>query len=1044
MAHRDRVQKRTTDWWNARAGAVLHEQIVQRFKSAKAFAETDAKVDAKTLYHWIRAKTVPQPALLRNVCRRLKLDPAVLREAALGGVLPPVPSSMETQIDDLLRGFGYALADARLLTAEIEVVDCVGNGRLGGPRLLAGYVNSGELTTAHLRAFTEALRKTGGATGMLACHSRISGTARELAATAAFGVSLTTLAELEAALGDLHPLVRSYVGAYEASEASTYYVTLSAYRPIYDVQGRLRNHDFHESIEAYVASWLRDESRNQLSILGDFGSGKTWLAQRLTYIHAREHLKQEAVGRIPLYIPLGGFAADGSIHELVMQQLALGGVHLASGFTSFDALNRAGRLLLILDGFDQMGRRVDAKTMRRHFTEIEKLVVPHSKVILTCRTAYFKTDLEHISLFAPESNNEIIDAGTERLELRAKANFETVYLAPFGIDDIQQALLYRLGRTRWQAIYERIRKTYDLANLARRPMLLSMIVEVLPHLARRGRITPAILYDVYVRQWLKKTTDAAILPPQMRLSFMKAVAVALYEGTDTTIPVEQFPRHVREHFQVNARTDVDQFAHDVRTHALLIRDDAGNYFFAHRSFMEFFVALKCVKEVRDQEPAIFDQTRLTPEVAGFVRDLLTASDTRTLWKILKNSTIESSCRWSGGNAATLLNMRNANFCDRKLRRRRLRGAYLAQAALDGCDLSYSDLSMSNLNYASLRNCNLRSANLTDISIEERGGVRAVAFTPRAVVAGFWNGKITAYALRSQERATEIADQGEAIRTFAIDPTRSLLAVIDYAGRVTFWPISTSEKEFSGIRQPVANARSIAWSHDGDLVAVGLSDGDISIWSFRNQAELRRLRGHRAAVWSAAFHPTRPCLASGGYDGTIRTWSLEDGSLVFAVDAGTNEVRAVCYDSGGTTLVGAGSDGVIRTWSVPTGDFMGEIRGHRGAVKSLECHPREPLCVSASYDTTARLWNLPARREVSVLSGHTDYLSSATFSPSGKEIATTGLDATIRIWSVATGTQKRLIRTSRKSRLTCAGLVLTDAVGLSDAQLAYLLSRGAIR
>ena len=49
-------------------------------------------------------------------------------------------------------------------------------------------------------------------------------------------------------------------------------------------------------------------------------------------------------------------------------------------------MNRRGKLLLILDGFDEMARQVDYQTVVDNFWELAKLVEDGSKVILTSRT----------------------------------------------------------------------------------------------------------------------------------------------------------------------------------------------------------------------------------------------------------------------------------------------------------------------------------------------------------------------------------------------------------------------------------------------------------------------------------------------------------------------------------------------------------------------------------------------------------------------------------------------------------------------------------
>jgi WD40 repeat protein len=83
-----------------------------------------------------------------------------------------------------------------------------------------------------------------------------------------------------------------------------------------------------------------------------------------------------------------------------------------------------------------------------------------------------------------------------------------------------------------------------------------------------------------------------------------------------------------------------------------------------------------------------------------------------------------------------------------------------------------------------------------------------------------------------------------------------------------------------------------------------------------------LAGHRSSVWSVAFHPTAPLLATGSGENTVRLWLLS-----------CDNSSATCV----ATMAG----------------YLGQ--GHRSLVSSVAFHPTAPLLASGSYDRTVRLW-----------------------------------------------------------------------------------------
>jgi len=165
-----------------------------------------------------------------------------------------------------------------------------------------------------------------------------------------------------------------------------------------ELLGRSRYDERNGWIDGYVDRWLDDPSKEHLSILGEFGTGKTWFALHYAWTALQKYLDAKEKGlqrpRLPIYVPLRDYPRADSIVSLFSEFFFHKHGVTMPGYGVFEHLNRMGKLLLILDGFDEMAPRIDHDQMVAHFRELTRVVLPGAKVILTCRTEHFPSDRE--------------------------------------------------------------------------------------------------------------------------------------------------------------------------------------------------------------------------------------------------------------------------------------------------------------------------------------------------------------------------------------------------------------------------------------------------------------------------------------------------------------------------------------------------------------------------------------------------------------------------------------------------------------------------
>jgi hypothetical protein len=430
-------------------------------------------------------------------------------------------------------------------------------------------------------------------------------------AARACGVQAYGREEFIGLLADFKPYLEKLRKEYEGAGIEELFVPLKIRK---EVEGEAKGDPL--PLDEFVDAWLDAPERNHLSLLGDFGTGKTWFSKRLAWRMASKG------GRIPISIALRDYSRAYDIEQVLTDALSNRfDVKLGAGFKTIRRLNDEGRLLLIFDGFDEMERRAsDYRTALDNFWEIAKLISPRAKILLTCRTAFFRHRTEEDEVLKRGQEGAKLVKGDDVIDLRDRRKFEVAHLTEFDDGQIQEALR-RLAPGNWEALFEKIRALKGIEDLAHRPVLLRMIAETLPRISKDQDLNLATLYQHYTDELLRLRVES--IPAEERQFFVEELAWEMQNTNRLNVPFSEFPEKVTAHFKLkDDAVKAAFFERDIRTQSYLVRDDVGNYRFAHKSMMEYFVARKLARLLSEGTAT---DCPLTDAIASFVHYLLVDS-----------------------------------------------------------------------------------------------------------------------------------------------------------------------------------------------------------------------------------------------------------------------------------------------------------------------------------------------------------------------------------------------------------------------------------
>ena len=422
-----------------------------------------------------------------------------------------------------------------------------------------------------------------------------------------------------------------------------------------------------------------------LVITGEYGTGKTALTKILQYRWLKEYKKDPSIPisfRIELREFVRQFDARGLLHHF-LDTNSLG--HIPVDFVY--SLLHSGRIILLLDGYDEMAQYLHARERRTCLSALAELSSGGAKGILTSRPNYF-TETEEFQIFQilyssidqqkyylTKKDRKLFDEERQIDELLNKfldqhkherilndltpEQTESLISRALGSDSNGRDIVLRILKR----IFRSVEKG-EYISLSGKPVIISYLLEVVEglkeneenHGLNHGELSEWDVYKLIIDQlMLRDLRRSPELSPEERRRFLSRLSVKLSQKEHAVINEEDFKDIVSKEFQRDLRRHpadqrhqlIERYFADLRGSATLTRSrdvDRPGWMFSHNSLREYLVAEYLIKElntgtiVKDHIP-ISDAMRLFVSscTKEFKQGLLT-----NIQRILKNRYGEDS------------------------------------------------------------------------------------------------------------------------------------------------------------------------------------------------------------------------------------------------------------------------------------------------------------------------------------------------------------------------------------------------------------------
>ena len=111
------------------------------------------------------------------------------------------------------------------------------------------------------------------------------------------------------------------------------------------------------------------------------------------------------------------------------------------------------------------------------------------------------------------------------------------------------------------------------------------------------------------------------------------------------------------------------------------------------------------------------------------------------------------------------------------------------------------------------------------------------------------------------------------------------------------------------------ARALAYSRNGQFIAVGGRDGLVRLFDASTGAEISTLAGHLSAVNGLAFSPDSSLVVSVSEDGTMRLWSTQTDQMIAVLEVSANGPQSVAFNPDATLIAVGVPDRTVRLFGI---------------------------------------------------------------------------------------------------------------------------------
>ncbi|MCA8988001.1 MAG: protein kinase [Planctomycetaceae bacterium] len=279
-----------------------------------------------------------------------------------------------------------------------------------------------------------------------------------------------------------------------------------------------------------------------------------------------------------------------------------------------------------------------------------------------------------------------------------------------------------------------------------------------------------------------------------------------------------------------------------------------------------------------------------------------------------------------------------------------------------------------------------------------------------LVVGTWARQALIWNLKEEKLTNDVKGYSSVLTAVRWNQQRTLLASGEDNGNLTIRDISNHKTIWS--IDTKRHIRDIVWSPDGSSLATVGNDRSISIWDPFFPARLRKIEGHRDAIWSIDWSRDGKWLLTSSQDFTLKIWTADDpqDDRVLLIPTAP-PVTSLAWSPDDRLIAVTSEEPAVHIFDVHTGEMIKKLDA-AARLESVSWSPDGRNIAAGGWAEKAVIWDITSGDQVIEFHHQSEkpdddipnVVNCVAWSPTGDKIASSCYDSAIFVWDSKTGEQ----------------------------------------